>query len=575
MAQTILKKGVSKNRFWSIMMFIFIYLVVLFFQCEEVAFTNEFGGHPDEAAHYVTGLMVSDYLSSVFNNAQDPLTYAKNYYYHYPKVAFGHWPPVFYIMQGGWSFIFGSSRISILLLIGLMTSLLGFTIYKTICKFIDQKIAMVAGIAFISLPLVRQYSGMVMAEIPLSLLSFLAVLFFFQYLEKEKTRDALLFSLFSIGAILTKGNALALALLPPLAIAFSGHFHVVKLPGFWVSGLLVAVICGPIYYLTFSLAQDTWAGSSSSFAYALECLERYPESLFRTLGYFLSIFSLLGFALAFIGPLIKYKIDAFWATIGAYAIGVFVFHMIVPSSIEARNMIMLLPALILFAAFGILSLIKFLNSMRTSKHGKGVIIIFIGILIFGEAYGKNYTTRFSGFKSVSNQIVNHSFANDIKRAVLIVSDSSGEGMFIADMAMKGEKFGHVVLRGSKVLAESDWIGKNYRSLYHDPDEVMAYLYGIPVSFIVVDHSYHQERDSLHFVVLKKMLVQNPGIWKRIGRYNMIRRGVEYPDSIELYIINDNEKIKKKIDEQQFGIGADDLLKKYNNFLRIVEKFLAI
>src|SRR4051794_28093637 len=60
-------------------------------------YQSDFGGYADEPAHYVTGLMVHDYIATGFPGR--PQQYAENYYLHYPKVALGHWPPVFYLMQ--------------------------------------------------------------------------------------------------------------------------------------------------------------------------------------------------------------------------------------------------------------------------------------------------------------------------------------------------------------------------------------------------------------------------------------------------------------------------------------------
>src|SRR5579864_989864 len=65
------------------------------------AYQSEWSGTEDEAAHYVTGLMVHDYIRDGL--PASPLGYARRYYEHYPKVAIGHWPPVFYILQAAWT----------------------------------------------------------------------------------------------------------------------------------------------------------------------------------------------------------------------------------------------------------------------------------------------------------------------------------------------------------------------------------------------------------------------------------------------------------------------------------------
>ena len=83
---------------------------VLLLQWTEGAYQAEFGGHPDEAAHYVTGLMIHDYVAAGLPG--NPMTFALEYYDHYPKVALGNWPPLFYVLQAGWTLLFTPDRAS-------------------------------------------------------------------------------------------------------------------------------------------------------------------------------------------------------------------------------------------------------------------------------------------------------------------------------------------------------------------------------------------------------------------------------------------------------------------------------
>ena len=61
----------------------------------------------DGPAHFTTGLMLHDFLCA--GHYLRPMTFAKCFYVHYPKVAFGHWPPVFYVIEAAWFFVFGTS----------------------------------------------------------------------------------------------------------------------------------------------------------------------------------------------------------------------------------------------------------------------------------------------------------------------------------------------------------------------------------------------------------------------------------------------------------------------------------
>ena len=50
------------------------------------------------------------------------------------------------------------------------------------------------------------------------------------------------------------------------------------------------------------------------------------------------------------------------------------------------------------------------------------------------------------------------------QTILVSAESPGEGMLIAEIAMRDRRPGHFVLRGSKVLARSDWNGNGYLSI---------------------------------------------------------------------------------------------------------------
>ena len=58
------------------------------------------GGHPDEAAHYVTGVMLRDYVAG--GHFSSPRAFVEQYYAHYPKIGLFVWPPLFHGTEGNW-----------------------------------------------------------------------------------------------------------------------------------------------------------------------------------------------------------------------------------------------------------------------------------------------------------------------------------------------------------------------------------------------------------------------------------------------------------------------------------------
>src|SRR6476659_9278811 len=58
----------------------------------------ERGIYSDDAAHFMNGLVVRDYLRT--GVGENPMTFAENYYLHYPKIAPLMWPPLFHVALG-------------------------------------------------------------------------------------------------------------------------------------------------------------------------------------------------------------------------------------------------------------------------------------------------------------------------------------------------------------------------------------------------------------------------------------------------------------------------------------------
>src|SRR5213594_4433742 len=135
---------------------------VVFLQARAGAFGSEFGAHPDESAHYVTGLMVRQYIAS--GPWGSPMRFAEDYYLHYPKVALGQWPPLFYAVQAGWTLTFSPSRHSVMLLMAALTTCLATTLFVSARYYCGALPALALALALVASPLVQKASGMVMAE---------------------------------------------------------------------------------------------------------------------------------------------------------------------------------------------------------------------------------------------------------------------------------------------------------------------------------------------------------------------------------------------------------------------------
>jgi hypothetical protein len=149
------------------------------------AFQAEFGEYPDEPAHYVTSLMVRDYIAGGVASSP-PTQFAVDYYLHYPKVALGHYPPFLYVVQAAWMLVFPISRASLLVLNAVLIALTGTLLYRVVREEFGHWAGVGAGLVWVALPAVQAYGGMVMAEPLAALPAFGAVVCYGRYLENPR-----------------------------------------------------------------------------------------------------------------------------------------------------------------------------------------------------------------------------------------------------------------------------------------------------------------------------------------------------------------------------------------------------
>ena len=212
------------------------------------AYQSGFGGHPDEPAHLITALMVSDFLASV--DYRHPWQFAVQYYLHYPKVAIGHWPPALYVTAGIWFLIFGASRATALLFIAVIAAATGTLLYCTGKHLIGRWAGGLAALLFLASPLVQEASARFMTEHLVTLAMLVSSLWFARFARTERVGDGLGFGTAAALAILTHGSGWALALIPGLTIALTRKWHLLRRPGLWLAALPVLATCVPWYVFT-------------------------------------------------------------------------------------------------------------------------------------------------------------------------------------------------------------------------------------------------------------------------------------------------------------------------------------
>src|SRR5262245_41924618 len=142
----------------------------------------------DETRHVMTGVFFRDLAQD--GQVLQPRDYAVRYYTQYPALGLLTWPPLFYVIEGAWMLVFGTSFVAGKLLVGLFACAALTYFYLLVAHTHDSRLAWGAALLFGVSPLVETYSRQVMLEIPTLAFALAAIYHFVRYLDGGRRAQA-------------------------------------------------------------------------------------------------------------------------------------------------------------------------------------------------------------------------------------------------------------------------------------------------------------------------------------------------------------------------------------------------
>ena len=508
-----------KRRHWKqdIMALVLFLAATVGWQLQTGAYKSEFGGHPDEAAHYVTGLMIRDYLTGGI--PEHPMKFARNYYDHYPKVALGNWPPFFYIAQSAWTIPFGPSRTSLMIFMAFLTAGTALLIFNEVRHQSPNGLALAAGLIYCSLPVVQKFSSHVMTEALLAFLATLAICLFARYLNSGQTRYSLAFGLVASCAILTKGSGMFLAFVPLAGVLGSRKFPLLKKPGFWASALIVILLCAPWTLATLNLAKAGWESQSPNLAFTLQAIPYYWKKLFLTTGVVMA--TMVPLLICLVRSL-KTSCSALEASAIGFFLATMLLQPIIPCGLEPRHLVIALPVLLLFLP----DTVRCLEKHGMKPNHLALILVAAAVLQPLERKPKECF----GFRDSARLAIQ----DPVQTTLFVSSDASGEGMFISEVAMAEDRPGHIVKRSSKVFATVNWSGSDYQSDAKSTVEVLAIFEKEGISIITLDDSMEPDKNKTHHRLIEETVKKHPEHFEEILSNDALRKGRTYENAVRTY-----------------------------------------
>lgn len=425
------------------------------------AYMAEFTGHPDEAAHFVSSLMVRDYFAQW--PPVNPVPWAGQYYLHYPKVAIGQWPPGYYLLQAVWWLVFPIGRASALWLNIVMAAGVMALYYVLAHRLRPGWPILFTGVLLLFTPVVQEACAMVMADLP-ALLAGIVVLFLLtRLLEEPGTAQLLLVTAALAAAMAIKGTGSALVLAPVAAILFSGVWKQLRLVKVAFILAAVAVPVAALYLVQYRGSLQTmqaWAGIST----------RIPWCIGQMAG--LTGFACLGTALAgaAVNCIPRYRPVALASASFVFSFAVVSYFM--RAIREPRHWIASVPAILLL----VLALYAWAEPRWPRLAPLALVVPLLGFPF------TLYRQAPEGFQALAAQLR--------LPARMLVSSSLGwtEGPWIAVVAAGEARPQSTIVRATKLLAETDWNLRNYKLLANTTEELEKLIDETAIDIVVLHNA---------------------------------------------------------------------------------------
>ena len=502
-------------------------------QWRDGAYQNELGGHPDEPAHYVTGRMVADYVTTSLGS--DPKEFAEAYYVRYPKVAIGHWPPLFYVVLGGWFALFGGAYWSTFVLMAVITSLFAFTVGRMVRNEYGPIVALLASLLSIAFPFVHTTTACVMSDPITAILSTWAILVYGRYLDIPGIGRGAAFGLVASAAIMTKGNAAALGLMVPLAVAIGMRWTLLRRLSFWLPGFLVIAICAPWYIATRGMASNGMVTLDWHALPLIEALIKPAKEAVQGFGVIVTIVAVIGLLLT-----VRRRRETAMGKRLALAAFLPAFFLLQTFTVpgERRYLVFLVPAVLIFFLDGAAWVLAKLGEAKVQRYAR----VVVSLLLAGWAVSLVATFNFPS-KSCRGcgDVVEFLLSQPdlCRRPMLICSDASGEGMFVAETLRQDSQRRCLVLRASKVFASSPWSREDYVPFVQTPEDVAALLGRLQIGAIIVDASVPEPERDLHDRLLAESLGSKSSAYHLLRSSSIVRGKCHLSDGLRIYAANNS------------------------------------
>jgi 4-amino-4-deoxy-L-arabinose transferase-like glycosyltransferase len=440
----------------------------------------------DEPAHFLNGYFIANYASHHLGS--NPMGAATDFYIHYPKISIGHWPPAYYGFLGILFLILPPTMPVAFAINVIVAALPAIGVAAALSMLADRRVALAGAVIYALAPLALEGQAMFMVDQPLAACLVGATAVWIAYMRSGGWGKAIAFALLAALAVLIKGNGWLVGLIPVFHIALTGQWRQLLSPKLYVAAALAAVIVVPWYVLTAKIAADGF-NYHAGVDYALKALGANLLTVVQNL-------TPAGALLALYGAVAEFRerrqSPQRWLIVSgivSLVLATLLLQSLIPVDIVDRYMAPALPAVVVLALLGLQRLLARLAATAPRLQAAAALVLLVAMAAPGVLHLVERTPKAdTGITLVTQQLAGQGQPS----VTVIAGDTSSEGAFIAGMAVHDAKLQSYVVRASKLLADSNFMGSNYTLRFHDDQQVLAELRRLGVQHVVWVHCVDRE-----------------------------------------------------------------------------------
>jgi hypothetical protein len=189
--------------------------------------------------------------------------------------------------------------------------------------------------------------------------------------------------------------------------------------------------------------------------------------------------------------------------------------------VDLRYLIAVMPPLLMFLVAGIHAIAGWIDFLPIGPRRRLWGTAAVVVVVFLTSNFSIPQKRYFGFDEVAERLESPEYKDS---AILVSSDAlDGEGMLTSEIAMREKRPSHIVLRATKMLSQSDWMGERYSLLYNTPEKVMSFMNETPVEVVVIQDGAGPTEYPDH-KLLRQTIEQYSAEWEHIGVFPQRRAG---------------------------------------------------